>query len=120
MACAAMYRILAVPALCLGLALAGCSAAGIDTTTAAPVAGAPIVDSVPAGGRVISDINIELCQATPTDPAHTVDEALRALRLSAAQKGATGVANVTSGVVTTPKSKCNSMAQAMGIAFVQG
>jgi hypothetical protein len=116
-----MYRILAVPALCLVLALAGCSAAGIDTTTAAPAAGgAPIVDSVPAGGRVISDINIELCQATPTDPAHTVDEALRALRISAAQKGATGVANVTSGVVTTPTSKCNSMAQAMGIAFVQG
>ena len=88
MARAAMYRILAVPALCLGLALAGCSAAGIDTTTAAPVAGAPIVDSVPLNGRVISDIDVVLCQATPNDPLHTVDEAMRKLKLSARQKGA--------------------------------
>jgi len=116
-----MKRMLSVSAACLSLVLAGCSAAGIDTSTAAPAAGgAPIVDSVPADGRVISDINIELCQATPGDKPHTVDEALRALRLSAAQKGATGVANVTSGLVTTPTSNCTSMAQAMGIAFVQG
>ncbi|MBN9306154.1 MAG: hypothetical protein BGO82_00010 [Devosia sp. 67-54] len=116
-----MTRLLRISATCLSLLLAGCSAAGIDTATPAPAAaGAPIVDSVPAGGRVISDINIELCQATPADKPHTVDEALRALRISAEQKGATGVANVTSGLVTTPTPKCNSMAQAMGIAFVQG
>lgn len=115
-----MMRLLSISAAGLSLLLAGCSAAGIDTATPAPSAGAPIVDSVPADGRVISDINIELCQATPADPPHTVDEALRALRISAAQKGATGVANVTSGLVTTPTPKCASMAQAMGIAFVEG
>ena len=110
----------AVAALSL-LALAGCSAAGLDRTTVADdTASVPIVDSVPLNGRVISDIDVVLCQATPNDPPHTVDEAMRKLKLSARQKGATGLANVTSGLVTTPTTKCNSMAQAMGIAFAQG
>lgn len=104
--------------------LGGCSSVGPsgsspDTANAAPV-GAPITDSIPSNGRVISDINIELCQATANDTPHTVDEALRDLKLSAAAKGATGVANVTSGLVTTPTPKCVSMAQAMGIAYVAG
>jgi hypothetical protein len=103
------------------LALAGCSAVGLDRPTVTDdTAGVPIVDSVPANGRVISDIDVVLCQATPNDPPHTVDEAMRKLKLSAKQKGATGLANVTSGLVTTPTTKCNSMAQAMGIAFAQG
>ena len=105
--------------------LSGCSSVGLsgngspDTANAAPV-GAPISESIPSNGRDISDINIELCQATANDPAHTVDEALRDLKLSAAAKGATGVANVTSGLVTTPTPKCFTMAQAMGIAYVAG
>jgi len=103
------------------LVLAGCSAAGIEQPRVADdTAGVPIVDSVPSTGRVISDINIVLCQATPNDPPHTVDEAMRMLKMSARQKGAAGLANVTSGLVTTPTSKCNSMAQATGIAFTQG
>lgn len=115
-------------AACLALiVLAGCSSVGLsgsgsgspDTANAAPV-GAPITDSIPSNGRVISDINIELCQATANDAPHTVDEALRDLKLSAAAKGATGVANVTSGLVTTPTPKCFTMAQAMGIAYVAG
>jgi hypothetical protein len=113
-------------AACLALiVLAGCSSVGLsgsgspDTANAAP-AGAPITDSIPSNGRVISDINIELCQATANDAPHTVDEALHDLKLSAAAKGATGVANVTSGLVTTPTPKCFTMAQAMGIAYVAG
>jgi hypothetical protein len=113
---------ISVPAALLSLVLlAGCSAAGIDRPTVADdTAGVPIVDSVPANGRVISDINIELCQATAGDKAHTVEEAMKALKMSARQKGASGVANVTSGIVSTPTSKCFAMAQAMGIAFTQG
>ena len=106
----------------LPVVLAGCSAVGLNppnADTAGPREAA-IVVSIPAGGRVISDINIELCQATPGDKPHTADEALHALKVSAAQKGATGVANVTSSVVTTPTPKCYSMAQAMGIAYVGG
>jgi len=103
-------------------ALAGCSSVGLtppSATTTNPREAA-IVDSIPPGGKVISDINIELCQATPGDKPHTADEALHALKISAAQKGATGVANVTSGLVTTPTPKCYTMAQAMGIAFNGG
>jgi hypothetical protein len=113
-------------ALCLSvslLLLAGCSSAGLNGNspdTANTAVGAPITDSIPSNGRVISDINIELCQATPNDAAHTADEALRDLKLSAAAKGATGVANVTSGLVTKPTPKCFTMAQAMGIAYVAG
>ena len=100
------------------IVLAGCSAAGIgNPTVAEPGAEVPIVDSIPASGQVISDINIVLCQATAADKPHTVDEAMRALKLSARQHGATGLANVTSGLVTTPTSKCYTMAQAMGIAY---
>ena len=108
------------PAACLSLmVLAGCSAAGIDTQTAGPK-DVPIVASIPSDGRVISDLNIELCQATASDKPHTVDEAMHALKLVAAQRGATGLANVSSGIVSTPTPKCFSMAQAMGIAYVQG
>ena len=100
------------------IVLAGCSAAGIGNPTVAEPSGeVPIVDSIPASGQVISDINIVLCQATAADKPHTVDEAMRALKLSAKQHGATGLANVTSGLVTTPTSKCYTMAQAMGIAY---
>lgn len=100
------------------LVLAGCSSVGINTATVAePTGEVPIVDAIPASGKVISDINIVLCQATAADKPHTVDEAMRALKLSAKQHGATGLANVTSGMVTTPTSKCYTMAQAMGIAY---
>ena len=47
----------------------------------------PIVDSVPADGRVISDLNIELCQATSADKPHTVDEAMLALKLAGKRSG---------------------------------
>ena len=111
------------PVACLSLVvLAGCSAVGINapnTQTSGPK-DVPVVASIPSDGRVISDLNIELCQATPNDKPHTVDEAMHALKLVAAQRGATGLANVTSGIVSTPTPKCYSMAQAMGIAFVQG
>jgi len=110
-----------LPVVCLSfLVLAGCSASGFSNPTVADPAGeVPIVDSIPANGMVISDINIVLCQATAADKPHTVDEAMRALKLSAKQHGASGLANVTSGMVTTPTSKCYTMAQAMGIAFKQ-
>ena len=98
--------------------LAGCSAAGISNPTVADPTGAvAIVDTVPANGQVISDINIVLCQATAADKPHTADEAMRALKLSAKQHGAVGLANVTSGLVTTPTSKCVTMAQARGSAY---
>ena len=111
-----------VSACLLLIVLAGCSTAGVtnrvaDTTNDRDV---PIVTSIPAGGKVISDLNIELCQATANDKPHTVDEAMHALKLVAAQRGASGLANVSSGIVSTPTAKCYSMAQAMGIAYVQG
>lgn len=112
-----------LPALCLALfVLAGCSAAGIDPRVADANAPweVPVVDSVPNDGRVISDINIELCQATPNDQPHTVDEALHALKLAAARAGAAGIANVTSSIVSVPTVKCYTMAQATGIAYVEG
>eukprot|EP01035_Chromulina_nebulosa_P032812 gene32812-43859_t len=108
-------------ALLVLLALGGCSMTGItapNTTETSSPREVPVVDSVPLDGRVISDINIALCQAKSTDTPHTTDEALRALRVAAAQKGATGIANVTSSVVSVPTVNCFSMAQATGIAYV--
>jgi hypothetical protein len=111
-------RILSPAALLPLIVLAGCSAAGVSNPTVAdPTDVVAIVDSVPASGQVISDINIVLCQATAADKPHTVEEAMRALKLSAKQHGAVGLANVSSGIVTTPTSKCVTMAQAMGIAY---
>ena len=110
-------------ALIVLLALGGCSMTGITAPTTTETSSpreVPVVDSVPLDGRVISDINIALCQAKSTDKPHTTDEALRALRVAAAQKGATGIANVTSSVVSVPTVNCFSMAQATGIAYVQG
>ena len=118
-------KTIAFAASCFSLALlAGCTSVGLsgsspEIANAAP-AGVPVTDSIPSNGRVISDINIELCQATPSDAPHTADEALRQLRLSAAAKGASGVANVTSSLVTKPTPKCFTMAQATGIAYVAG
>src|SRR4051812_3868703 len=113
----------ALPAACLALfVLAGCSGAGIDPrvpTTTTP-SDMPIVDSVPADGRVISDINIELCQATYADKPHTVDEAMLALKAAGKRAGASGIANVTSSIVSVPTVKCFTMAQATGIAYRQG
>src|ERR1700754_3361874 len=108
------------PTVCLSLfVLAGCSMAGPDpralnTTTPASV---PIVDSIPLDGKVISDINIELCQATSADKPHTVDEAMLALKAAGKRAGASGIANVTSSIVTVPTVKCFTMAQATGIAY---
>jgi|GEM_PF-6002326 len=118
-----MKPALSLPAVCMALViLGGCSMGGASPTVAnaAPGGEVPIVDSIPAGGKVISDINIELCQATAGDKPHTVDEAMRALKLVAKQKGASGVSNVTSGLVNVPTPKCFAMAQATGIAYVQG
>jgi hypothetical protein len=113
-----MMRVPSVAAMLPFVVLAGCSAVGISNPTVTDPAGeVAIVDSIPSDGRVISDINIVLCQATPADKPHTVDEAMRALKLSARQHGAAGLANVTSGLVTTPTTKCFTMAQAMGIAY---
>lgn len=112
-----------LPAACLALlVLAGCSTAGIDprSADATTPASVPIVDSIPADGKVISDINIELCQATSADKAHTTDEALLALKAAGKRAGASGIANVTSSIVTVPTVKCFTMAQATGIAYRQG
>ncbi len=111
-----------LPAVGLLLVLAGCSGAGIDPrvpTNAAP-GDVAIVDSVPPNGRVISDINIELCQATPNDKPHTVDEAMLALKAAGRRAGAAGLANVTSSIVSVPTVKCYTMAQATGIAYTPG
>ncbi len=106
--------------LCV-LALVGCASVGGGGPTApADPVGVPIVDSIPLDGRVVTDVNIVLCQKTSADKPYTADEALHSLKLVARQKGATGLANVTSSVVTTPTVDCFAMAQATGIAFTQG
>ena len=111
-----------LPAMGLALlVLAGCSTAGIDPRVADTTpAGVPIVDSIPIDGKVISDINIELCQATSADKPHTVDEAMLALKAAGKRAGASGIANVTSSIVSVPTVKCFTMAQATGIAYRQG
>lgn len=112
-----------VAATCLPLVVvAGCSMGGgpVRVADASSPKQVPVVDSIPLDGRVISDINIVLCQATAADKPHTADEALRSLKITAAQKGASGISNVTSSVVTKPTVNCYSMAQATGIAYVQG
>lgn len=111
-------RLLGFAALLPLVVLAGCSTVGVGTPAPTDSTGdVAIVESVPASGQVISDINIVLCQATAADKPHTVDEAMHALKLSARQHGAAGLANVSSSIVTTPTSKCFTMAQAMGIAY---
>jgi|SRR4051794_37759355 hypothetical protein len=109
-----------LPALGLLLILAGCSTAGIDPRTTTSPTEIPIVDNIPLDGKVISDINIELCQATSADKPHTVDEAMLALKAAGKRAGASGIANVTSSIVSVPTVKCFTMAQATGIAYRQG
>ena len=109
-----------LPAVGLALVLAACSTAGVTPRTTTASNDIPIVDSVPLDGKVISDINIELCQATSADKPHTVDEAMLALKAAGKRAGASGIANVTSSIVSVPTVKCFTMAQATGIAYRQG
>ena len=56
-----------------------------------------IYPKVPKDAKVIGPVPVQLCQAKLKDKAPTGDDALRALKVAAAQKGATALADVSFG-----------------------
>jgi uncharacterized protein YbjQ (UPF0145 family) len=77
-----------------------------------------IYPKVPDGVKPIGVVASNLCQIKKTDLAPSNEDAIKALKVQAAQKGATALAQVTFGRTTTPTPNCVSSAYARGIAFV--
>jgi len=106
------------------LVLAGCSATTIDThaLTAADLVTKPdymgIYPSVPKDAKVIGPVDALLCQAKLSDRAPTGDDAVRALKVAAAQKGATALAEVSFGADSRQTDHCYSTAHAKGVAYL--
>ncbi len=104
--------------------LAGCSVTTIDyrTMTAAQLAASPeympIMPSVPAGKKVIGLIEATACQATLLEPVPDHDDAMLLLKQTAAQKGATALAEVGSRLITTRTAHCYRSAYAYGVGYV--
>jgi hypothetical protein len=106
--------------------LAGCSATRVDVAnmSAADLTSSPefmsIYPSVPDGVKVIGPVASNICQVNKGDHAPSNADAIKALKVQAAQKGATALAQVTFGRTTTPTPNCVSSAYARGIAYVHG
>lgn len=117
-------RLGAVAAVAVLVSVAGCSATHLDVTamSAADLAASPefmsIYPQVPEGVKVIGPVASNLCQAKRTDPPPSNADAIKAIKVQAAGKGATALANVTFGRNTQETPDCFSTAYARGIAYV--
>lgn len=106
------------------LVLAGCSVTTVDThsLTASDLVTKPeymgIYPKVPKDARVIGPVSVQLCQLKLKDKVPTGDDALRALKIAAAQKGATALADVSFGTSAEETNDCHSTAHASGTAYV--
>ena len=104
--------------------LAGCSVTSIDThaLTAADLVVKPeymgIYPKVPKDAKVIGPVSVQLCQAKLKDKPPTGDDAVRALKVAAAQKGATALAEVSFGTSAEETNDCHSTAHASGVGYV--
>ena len=106
------------------LALAGCSATSInfDAMTAEDLMKQPqymaIYPSVPDGVVVVGDVTAEICNKRRSDPIPNDDTILTLLKLRAAEKGGTRLADVTFRVTPEGTDTCFSYATAKGTAYV--
>lgn len=106
------------------IVLAGCSATTIDThsLTASDLLTKPdymgIYPKVPMNAKVIGPVGVQLCQVKLKDKSPTGDDAVRALKVAAAQKGATALAEVSFGTSAEETNDCHSTAHASGVAYV--
>ena len=104
--------------------VAGCSATKMDVQhmSATDLTQSPefmsIYPKVPDGAKVIGPVASNLCQLKQTDLAPSNADAIKALKLQAAQKGATALAQVTFGRTATRTPNCFSSAYARGIAYI--
>ncbi len=121
-----MHKVLAVVAIGAMLAVTGCSASKLDVQhmSATDLTASPgfmsIYPKVPDGVKVIGPVASNLCQAKKSDPSPSNEDAIKALKVQAAQKGATALAQVTFGRTTTKTPDCVSSAYARGIAYIHG
>jgi hypothetical protein len=117
---------MAVMAIGAMLAVAGCSATKIDVQhmSATDLTASPefmsIYPKVPDGAKVIGPVASNLCQVKKTDPSPSNEDAIKALKVQAAQKGATALAQVTFGRTATKTPNCVTSAYARGIAYIHG
>ena len=106
------------------LALAGCSATSInfDAMTAEDLMKQPqymaIYPSVPDGVVVVGDVTAEICNKRRSEPIPTDDTILTLLKLRAAEKGGTRLADVTFRVTPEGTDTCFSYATAKGTAYI--
>ena len=104
--------------------LAGCSVTTVDTKslTASDLVAKPeymgIYPSVPKDAKVIGPVSVELCQKKLKDPVPTGDDAVRALKVAAAQQGATALAKVSYGTSAEETNDCHATAHATGVGYV--
>ena len=117
-------RIALIAAAAALISVAGCSATKLDVQhmSATDLTQSPefmsIYPKVPDGVKVIGPVASNLCQAKKGDLPPSNDDAIKALKVQAAQKGATALAQVTFGRTTTKTPDCFSSAYARGIAYV--
>lgn len=77
-----------------------------------------ITPSVPRGVEVVGPVVQGLCQVKKTDRSPSTDDAIKALKVQAARKGATALAEVTFGKTMTKTTRCITSAWARGTAYV--
>ncbi|MEO6013184.1 MAG: hypothetical protein ABIQ30_06315 [Devosia sp.] len=106
------------------LALSACTATSIDynTFTAEEFIKAPqwmeIRPSVPKDVVVVGEVTAEICNKKRSDPIPTDETILNLLKLRAAEKGGTRLADVTFKVTPEGTDTCFSYARASGTAFI--
>ena len=106
------------------IVLAGCSVTTVDTKslTAADLVAKPeymgIYPKVPNDAKVIGPVSADLCQKKLKDKVPTGDDAVRALKVAAAQKGATALAEVSFGTSAEETNDCHATAHASGVGYV--
>jgi hypothetical protein len=116
-----MERIAGFAALVL---LAGCSASSInfDAMTAEDLMKQPqymaIYPSVPDGVVVVGDVSVEICNKRRSDAAPNDETILTALKLEAAKKGGTRLADVTFRVTPEGTDTCFAYASAKGTTYI--
>ncbi len=106
------------------LVLSGCSATSInfDAMTAEDLMKQPqymeISTSVPDGVVVVGEVTAEICNTRRSAPVPTNETILTMLKLEAAKKGGTRLANVTYKVTPEGTDTCFSYARAAGTAYI--
>ncbi len=106
-------------------ALAGCSASSIDfdNMTAAELMAKPqwmeIRPSVPKTASIVGPVSVEICNKRRSDPVPTDTSVLNALKVEAARKGGTALADVSFRVTPEGTDSCFSYARASGIAYMR-